>query len=98
MKYIKFKLSGKMIYGEITRQYRHIKGKFVRIDEFSSFLQSFLVIKVRRELRGFLFSYIPIVDSDDNDIKVEIFVNATNSNQVEEVSEEEYIAAMVIDS
>ena len=101
MKYIRFKLAGKVIYGELVEKYCHTSlGEFIRVKNLSGdFLQSFLVIKVGSELREFLYYEIPIIGDDDTDyITVELYVNPANDRQAEWVSEEEYLAAKILNS
>ena len=95
MKYIKFKISGRILYGEFVKKYRDYLASANKFDNEDRY-----VIRLKKELRGFLFLADKVFLTKDYFNKDSIIIDFpfTLAQGLEEVSEEEYMAAMVMES
>lgn len=79
-----------MIYGELIKKYCYT-------GEPNELSEAFLVIKIKKEFRKFCFEILR--DDEDNDyIIIELFINPLNNNQIQEISETEYLTVTIMES
>ena len=93
MKYIKFKISGRILYGEFVKKYRGYLASANKFDNKDRY-----IIRLKKELRGFLADKVFLTKDYFNKDSIIIDLPFTLAKGLEKVSEEEYIAAMVMES